>query len=78
MKLLREMLDTMRADRDASREMAGKVTAALPAPSAPSRLRAVRGGSDWQARYTPEPLASSGGFMDFGDWPELTTRRLSL
>jgi hypothetical protein len=64
-KLLREMLDTMRADRDASREMAGKVTAALPAPSAPSRLRAVRGGSDWQGRYTPEPLASSGGFMRF-------------
>jgi hypothetical protein len=31
-----------------------------------------------QARYTPEPLASSGGFMDVGDWPDLTTRGLSL
>jgi hypothetical protein len=34
-KLLREMLDTMREDRDVWREMAGKVTAALPAPCAP-------------------------------------------
>jgi hypothetical protein len=32
-KLLREMLDTMREDRDAWREQAGKVMAALPAPA---------------------------------------------
>ena len=32
-KLLREMLDAMRDDRDAWREQAGKMTAALPAPA---------------------------------------------
>jgi len=35
-KLLREMLDAMRSDRDAWREQAGKVVAALP-PPAPAR-----------------------------------------
>jgi len=32
-KLLREMLDAMRGDRDAWREQAGKVVAALPPPA---------------------------------------------
>jgi hypothetical protein len=40
-KLLREMLDAMRDDRDAWREQAGKITAALPpplpAPESPQR-----------------------------------------
>jgi hypothetical protein len=38
-KLLRELLETMRNDRDAWREQAGKITAALPPPSpvAPKR-----------------------------------------
>ena len=34
MKLLREMLDAMRDDRDAWREQAGKIVAALPPPPA--------------------------------------------
>jgi hypothetical protein len=32
-KMLREMLDAMRDDRDAWRDQAGKITAALPAPA---------------------------------------------
>ena len=48
-KLLREMLDTMREDRDAWREQAGKVTAALPRPS---RLHAGHGGVGWRARVS--------------------------
>jgi hypothetical protein len=32
-KMLREMLDAMRDDRDAWREQAGKITAALPPPA---------------------------------------------
>ena len=37
-KLLREMLDTMRDDRDAWREQAGKMVASLPPPApAPRR-----------------------------------------
>lgn len=32
-RMLREMLETMRNDRDAWREQAGKITAALPAPA---------------------------------------------
>jgi hypothetical protein len=38
-KMLREMLDTMREDRDAWREQAGKITAALPAPVVPQPTR---------------------------------------
>jgi hypothetical protein len=41
-KLLREMLDTMREDRDAWREQAGKITAALPAPVPAAPLQAPR------------------------------------
>jgi hypothetical protein len=41
-KLLREMLDTMREDRDAWREQAGKITAALPAPGPAVPLQAPR------------------------------------
>ena len=36
-KLLREMLDAMRGDRDAWREQAGKVVAALPPPTLSAR-----------------------------------------
>ena len=35
-RLLREMLDAMRDDRDAWREQADKITAALPSPPAPA------------------------------------------
>jgi hypothetical protein len=38
-RMLREMLETMRNDRDAWREQAGKITAALPPPAAPSPRR---------------------------------------
>jgi hypothetical protein len=41
-KMLREMLDTMREDRDAWREQAGKITAALPAPIPSEPLQAPR------------------------------------
>jgi hypothetical protein len=41
-KMLREMLDTMREDRDAWREQAGKITAALPAPITSVPLKAPR------------------------------------
>ena len=40
-KLLREMLDAMRGDRDAWREQAGKVVAALP-PPAPRTARSLK------------------------------------
>ena len=40
-KMLREMLDTMRDDRDAWREQAGKMVAALPPPGSGDRAAPV-------------------------------------
>jgi hypothetical protein len=49
-KLLREMLDAMREDRDAWRDQAGKITAALPAPIPDAPLHAPR--RSWWRRLT--------------------------
>jgi hypothetical protein len=46
-KLLREMLDTMREDRDAWREQAGRVVAALPPPGPATEPR-----RSWWRRLT--------------------------
>jgi hypothetical protein len=47
-KLLREMLDSMREDRNAWRDQAGKITAALPPPATDSKP----GRRPWWRRLT--------------------------